>query len=81
MAQRNERAWSEITVRHVAKPMGRRQESGPHLVDLREFVEACDGLPDDLPVRVHQSNLSESGRYTVEISVTQRTPSEADADA
>ena len=60
------------TVRHLAKPYGYAQENGPHLADLRAFVTACEGLPDDLRVRIEHGGMGESGRYNVTISVTLR---------
>lgn len=53
------------TVELVACPMGPRRENGPHLADLREFVEACAGLPGDVRVHITNGPLSESGARDV----------------
>lgn len=64
-------------VNHIAKPMGRARESGPHLSDLRLFVDACDGLPGDVLVRIDTSQLNESGRCDVVFHVTYVHPTPA----
>ena len=64
-------------VRHLAKPMGIERENGPHLGDLREFVDACDGLPEDTLVRINEGYMDESGRYDVTISLVHHHPTEA----
>ena len=61
-------------VKHVAKPMGISRENGPHLRDLREFVGACDGLPEDIRVDITDGYMSESGRYDVTISLVYQHP-------
>ena len=65
---------STTTVRHVARPLGRARESGPHLGDLRRFVQECAGLPDEVLVRVDREQLDESGRSNVTFSATLRAP-------
>lgn len=65
---------STTTVRHVARPLGRARESGPHLGDLRRFVQECAGLPDEVLVRVEKGQLGESGRRDVTFSATLRAP-------
>lgn len=52
------------TVRYTADPLGRARENPPHLGDLRAFVAECEGLPDDLPVRITDGHLNESGRHS-----------------
>lgn len=63
-------------VRHVARPMGQTCENGPHLYDLRKFVEACRDLPDDALVRIENGYLSESGRRDVTLRVDYQHPTE-----
>lgn len=57
-------------VQHTAVPMGRERENGPHLRDLREFVAACEGLDDDVLVRINEGHLDEGGRRTVSLVVS-----------
>lgn len=57
------------TVRHVAQAFGIGRTNPPSLGHLREFVAACDGLPDDTAVNVEKSNLDEGGRYSYTFSV------------
>lgn len=63
------RHWvtESVSVEHVAKPLNRK--NGPHLADLRDFVDACHGLSDDLKVHIEQGDLSESGRRDVTFRV------------
>lgn len=56
-------------VEHRCAPLGRARENGPHLSDLRTFVEECDGLPGDLWVHVDQGHMNEGGRYVVTLRV------------
>lgn len=56
-------------VEHVAKPTGRSRENGPHLSDLRTFVEKAAGLPDDLLVRISDGHVDGTGRHDVTITV------------
>jgi len=49
----------------------------PHLRDLRSFVDECEGLPDDILVRIDKGYLGEDGRQNVTISLTYNHPSEA----
>ena len=65
---------TETIVRHFAEPMGRERENGPHLADLRAFVAECDGLPDDLLVRITNGGLDEGGRMRVTISIKYTHP-------
>ena len=71
---RSTNSTTTTTVRYFAKPMGAERENGPHLSDLRAFVAECDGLPDDVSVRINNGNLSESGRRDVELSVAYKHP-------
>jgi len=64
-------------VQQVAKPSGVSRENGPHLGDLREFVDACDGLPEDIRVDITDGYMGESGRYDVTISLVYKHPEEA----
>lgn len=70
MASRTTATITTTTVRHIAKPLGESQENGPHLLDLREFVAACEGLPGNAFVRVTPGTLGESGRRDVTLEVT-----------
>jgi hypothetical protein len=63
-------------VEHIARPMGRANENGPHLRDLRDFVAACDGMDDNLLVRIEPGHLDEGGRRNVTISTRKRTSDE-----
>lgn len=63
---------TSTTVRHIAEPMGKERESGPHLADLRTFVASCEGLPDNLLVRITHERLDESGRNDVTFEATHR---------
>lgn len=62
------------TVRYLSKPFGRDRQNPPSLGDLRTFVSECEGLPDDLAVRIDKGHLDEGGRSTVTFEVVQRTP-------
>ena len=62
MTRRTTSSTSTV-VERVCKPLGRERENGLHLVDLRAFVDECEGLPNHLLVRVAQGYMSESGRY------------------
>ena len=74
MATRHVSATTTTTVRHIAHPLGRSRENGPHLSDLREFVDACEGLPGELLVRISKGSLNESGRHDVTIETTLSEP-------
>lgn len=69
MADRRE--WQEniTTVRHVATPLGMKRENPPCLADLRIFVDACEGLPDDTHVYIEKGSLDEGGRHTYTFSL------------
>ena len=68
------------TVRYVAKPYGRKRQNPPCLADLRAFVSSCEGLPDDLTVRIDNGHLDEGGRRNITFEVVQKTPVD-DGDA
>jgi hypothetical protein len=72
MTDRKSWTVNHTEVRHIAKPLGSARENGPHLGDLREFVEKCEGLPNDLIVRIDTGHSNESGRRDVVISVHQQ---------
>ena len=63
MAERTTSLTEGTRVTHVARPLGRARistpclEIGPHLGDLRAFVAACEGLPDDLLVHIQRRHL------------------------
>lgn len=73
MAARGTHTKTTTYVRHVAKQT-RDRRNGPHLGDLREFVEAAEGLPDDVPVHIRQGYLTESGRRDVEFEIRYEHP-------
>lgn len=64
-------------VTHIAKPMGKARENGPHLVDLQLFVDACQGLPGDCLVRIDTGHMDEGGRCNVTFEVVYRHPAPA----
>lgn len=74
MAERNTTSTTITTVRHIAVPMGRDRQNGPHLRDFREFVRLCEGLPNDAFVRIENGHLDEGGRQNVTISLTWKHP-------
>jgi len=74
MADRAEYTMHTIEVTHVAKPEGSKRENPPHLHDLREFVEACDGLPDDMSVKITVGGSDNTGRKDVMFSVKRVDP-------
>lgn len=77
MTERSEAQYQETRVQHVAHPRGGTRENPPHLADLREFVTACEGLPDDLRVDIYTGALDDGGRNNVTFSVLQRVIMEA----
>lgn len=82
MADRTFSVTETIVVRHVAEPLGHGRENGPHLGDLRAFVAACDGLADDVLVRIDNGQLDEGARRRVTFTATVRrdvTPESAAA--
>jgi len=74
MADRAEYVMRTTEVKHTAKPMGPGRENPPHLIDLRTFVAACEGLPDDLIVRIDTGRSGEGGRHDVTFSTIKVTP-------
>jgi hypothetical protein len=74
MAERREHTSTEVSVTHIAAPLGRERENGPHLTDLRQFVDECEGLPGDLRVSISNGHMGESGRYDVTLKVRQVLP-------
>jgi hypothetical protein len=70
---------TSTVVIHVAKPLGKERKNGPHLSDLRKFVEDCEGLPDDLLVHITNGYMSEGGRYDVTLKTTWRHPAEEES--
>jgi hypothetical protein len=72
-AVRKEATTHVVSVRLIAKPHGRGRDNPPRLRDLRDFVEACDGLHDDLHVYIDRGSLDEGGRHDVTFSVEKRT--------
>ena len=56
MADRSEYVVRTTEVVHVAAPWRGTKEHPPHLWDLREFVNACEGLPGRLPVQVERAS-------------------------
>jgi len=61
-------------VSHVARPEGVKRENPPHLHDFREFVEACDGLPDDMPVVLTIGASDNTGRKDVMFAIKKVEP-------
>jgi hypothetical protein len=57
------------TVRHVVGTFGRARTNPPSLGQLREFIMACDDIPDDVAVHIEKSQLDEGGRYTYTFSL------------
>ena len=76
MSTRTTTTTTTTRVQHFARPMGVARESGPHLHDLREFVDACDGLPEDVLVRISEGHIGEDGRNDVTISLIWQHPTE-----
>lgn len=70
-AKRTDTTKRTINVYLVCKPFGRARTTGPSLRDLRDFVEACEGLPDDLAVTFDKGHMGEDGRYDVTLRVRQ----------
>lgn len=66
------------TVEHVARPYGRARNNPLSLAQLREFVEACDGLDGDLSVSIQNGSLDEGGRHDTTLRVTLRETIGAD---
>lgn len=71
MAEPNRQTTTQTvtTVRHVVQAFGPARTNPPSLGHLREFVAACDGLPDDTAVNLAKSQLDEGGRYSYTFSV------------
>ena len=57
------------SVRTVLRPFGRNRTNPPSLEQLRVFVAACEGLPDDTEVHVEKGPLDEGGRHTYTLSI------------
>jgi hypothetical protein len=74
MADRAEYTMHTTEVSHVARPEGAKRESPPHLHDFREFVEACDGLSDDMPVTITAGSSDGTGRKNLTFSVRKIEP-------
>ena len=78
MAMRSTTSTTTTRVSHIAKPtggfVGKPRENGPHLGDLRDFVDACEGLSDDLRVRIDEGHVGESGRIDVTFEVVDQFP-------
>ena len=66
---RIEKTQKTVNARYVAVLSGRVRTITPSLGDLRAFVDACGGLPDDNAVRIEPGNLNESGRRNCTFSV------------
>lgn len=72
---RGEHTDTTTWVRCIAEPLASKgHENGPHLGDLRRFVEECEGLPDSIVVRIDKGPLSESGRRDVTFEATWKRP-------
>lgn len=80
MADRNTSTITTTRVTQFAKPMGTARENGPHLADVREFVAACEGLPDDTLVRIEPGVLGLGGRHTVKITATHQHSIDEESD-
>lgn len=74
MATRTTTTSTVTTVQHIAKPSGRNRQTGPHLADLRAFVEKCDGLPNEVLVHIDHGHVGEDGRCDVKLTATYRHP-------
>lgn len=72
---RGERTETTTTVRYVAVPLGSKgRENGPHLGDLRRFVEECEGLPDSIVVHIDKGHMDSAGRYDVTLRASWKQP-------
>ena len=71
MADRAEYVLRTVEVKHVAKPYN---GNPPHLWDLRQFVAACDGLPDSAVVEIVTGTSDNVGRRNVMFAVRQVEP-------
>jgi len=77
---RTTKTVSTIRVVHVAKPRGTARKNPPSLGDLRAFVQACEGLPDDVHVHIQNGHLGESGRRDTTLSTSfECEPEQAEA--
>jgi hypothetical protein len=74
MADRAEYVMKTVEVKHIGKPHGPGRENPPHLWDFRRFVEACEGLPDNLVVAIIIGVSDDTGRKDVMFSVKQVEP-------
>jgi len=75
-AQRRTSTTTVTNVRVVSEPFGPTRENGPHLEDLRNFVEACDGIPGSVVVNISNGSVNGSGRHDVELSLSWTHPME-----
>jgi len=69
MADRAEYTMHTTEVTHVAKPYGPTRTNPPDLWDLRRFVEACEGLPDEVAVTIKPGGSDNTGRRDVVFAV------------
>lgn len=67
-------------IRTVAKPYGQHRKGyPPSLGDLRAFVAACEGLPDDTTVRIDRQSMGSGSDYAdviLEATIRQRRQSD-----
>lgn len=80
MAERSTVTSTETYVRHIARPSGRERANPPNLGDLRAFVAAAEGLPDDLHVFIERGHVGEGGRHNTTLTVRYREPTVAALD-
>jgi hypothetical protein len=74
MADRAEYVLRFTEVKHIAKPYGPKRDNPPDLWDFRKFVEACEGLPDTLPVEIKTGASDQTGRKDIMFSVRLAEP-------
>jgi hypothetical protein len=74
MADRSEYVLKTTEVTHIAKPYGANRTNPPTLWDLRRFVEACEGLPDNMAVMIKPEDSDNTGRRNVVFSVKKVDP-------
>lgn len=61
-------------VRHVMQPVGVARKNPPTLGQLREFVAACEGLPDSIVVHVDIGQVREGGGRDITFSTSYEHP-------